>query len=70
MCRKSAIKLKKQQIKSFSNPKEHTMLKKTVWLAMAAAVLLSACNTVSGFGEDVQKAGNKLEQSADRHGAN
>ena len=46
------------------------MLKKTVWLAMAAAVLLSACNTVSGFGEDVQKAGNKLEQSADRHGAN
>ena len=46
------------------------MLKKTVWLAMAAAVLLSACNTVSGCGEDVQKAGNKLEQSADRHGAN
>ena len=46
------------------------MLKKTVWLAMAAAGLRSACNTVSGFGEDVQKAGNKLEQSADRHGAN
>ena len=46
------------------------MLKKTVWLAMAAAVLLCACNTVSGFGEDVQKAGSKLEQSADRHGAN
>ena len=46
------------------------MLKKTVWLAMAAAVLLSACNTVSGFGEDVQKASSKLEQSADRHGAN
>ena len=35
-----------------------------------AMSLLSACNTVSGFGEDVQKAGNKLEQSADRHGAN
>ena len=39
------------------------MLKKTVWLAMAAAVLLSACNTVSGFGEDVQKAGSKLAKA-------
>ncbi|WP_414629253.1 entericidin A/B family lipoprotein [Neisseria arctica] len=45
------------------------MMKKTFWLALGAAVLLSACNTVAGFGADVQKAGSKLEQSAERHNA-
>lgn len=42
-------------------------MKKIVLAAIASMVLLSACNTVSGFGQDVQKAGNKLEQTADRH---
>ncbi len=29
--------------------------------------LLSGCNTVSGFGKDVQKVGKKMESAADRH---
>ncbi|KPN73096.1 MULTISPECIES: entericidin A/B family lipoprotein [Neisseria] len=42
-------------------------MKKLVLAALTAMTLLSACNTVSGFGKDVSKAGDKLEQSADRH---
>lgn len=45
-------------------------MKKLTLIALTAMTLLSACNTVSGFGQDVSKAGDKLEQSADRHGAN
>ncbi len=41
-------------------------MKKLVLAALASMVLLSACNTVSGFGQDVSKAGNKLEKAADR----
>ncbi|WP_373699654.1 entericidin A/B family lipoprotein [Neisseria dentiae] len=41
-------------------------MKKLVLAALAAMALLSACNTVSGFGQDVSKAGNKLEEAADR----
>ena len=33
-------------------------------LAVAAAVLLSACNTVKGVGQDIQKAGEKIEGAA------
>ncbi len=42
-------------------------MKKLVLAALTAMALLSACNTVSGFGKDVSKAGDKLEESADRH---
>lgn len=42
-------------------------MKKLVLAALAAMTLLSACNTVSGFGKDVSKVGSNLEQSADRH---
>ncbi|MDO4248838.1 MAG: entericidin A/B family lipoprotein [Neisseria sp.] len=41
-------------------------MKKLVLAALASMFLLSACNTVSGFGQDVSKAGNKLEEAADR----
>ncbi|WP_416190839.1 entericidin A/B family lipoprotein [Neisseria sp. CCUG12390] len=41
-------------------------MKKTVLAAIAAVLILSACNTVSGFGKDVSKAGDKLESAADR----
>lgn len=40
------------------------MMKKLVIAALASMVLLSACNTVSGFGKDVSKVGDKIEQSA------
>jgi entericidin A len=39
-------------------------------IALIAAPLfvatLSGCNTMSGFGKDVQKAGDKIEDSADK----
>ena len=30
----------------------------------AVAVLLAGCNTVKGFGQDVQKVGDKIEEKA------
>ena len=30
-------------------------------------ILTSACNTMSGAGEDISKGGQKLEKSADEH---
>lgn len=33
--------------------------------AMLAAFALSACNTVEGFGKDVSKAGDELEEAAE-----
>jgi len=37
-------------------------------LALFTAGTLSACNTVKGAGQDVQKVGEKVEDSADRTG--
>ncbi|MBK1705215.1 entericidin A/B family lipoprotein [Halochromatium glycolicum] len=34
-----------------------------VWLAIALA--LSGCNTVAGFGEDLETAGDSLEETAE-----
>lgn len=34
------------------------------WLLLAA---LSACNTMEGLGQDIQKSGEKLEKSADEN---
>ena len=31
---------------------------------LAAAVLLAGCNTMRGFGQDVQKVGDKIEEKA------
>jgi entericidin A len=36
-----------------------------VLFALAALFLLSACNTVEGFGRDLSKAGDQLEEAAD-----
>jgi entericidin A len=33
---------------------------------LAAACVLAGCNTMRGFGQDVQKAGEKIEQKAKR----
>ena len=37
-------------------------------LALFTAGSLSACNTVRGAGQDVQKVGEKMEDSAERTG--
>ena len=34
-------------------------------LALACMAVLTACNTVKGFGKDVQKVGEKVEDAAD-----
>jgi entericidin A len=42
-------------------------MKKVIALMLLAAfgsVLLAACNTVHGFGEDVSKVGDKLQESS------
>lgn len=33
-------------------------------LALIASVSLTACNTVQGFGKDVKKVGEKMEQAS------
>jgi predicted small secreted protein len=49
------------------------MRKRTKLLALilfalsGAALLLGACHTIAGAGEDVSHAGHAIEKSADRH---
>lgn len=43
-------------------------MKKHVIVALAAFLtLLSACNTMEGLGQDIQKGGQKLEDKADEN---
>jgi entericidin B len=37
--------------------------------AMLLAAILSACNTTKGAGKDMERGGEKLQNSAERHGA-
>jgi Entericidin EcnA/B family. len=42
------------------------MMKRLMALIVAAAVLtLAGCNTVHGFGQDVEKLGDKIQKKAD-----
>ena len=41
-------------------------MRKTASLLIAAAFVLAGCNTLKGFGEDMQKVGQKIEDSAKR----
>ena len=44
------------------------MLKKLVAMLMIACFAgLAGCNTMSGAGKDIQKGGEKLEDSAEKH---
>jgi entericidin A len=36
----------------------------TTLIALSFALALAGCNTVRGFGQDVQKVGDKLENAA------
>lgn len=38
-------------------------------LALLAVSVLAACNTTRGFGRDLQKVGEKMEQAANDTGA-
>jgi len=49
-------------------PKENGMDR--IFLALAAIVLasvLTACNTMSGLGQDIQRGGENLEEEAEKH---
>ena len=37
---------------------------KTIATLLAIAFLLAGCNTVRGVGQDIQKAGEKIEEKA------
>ena len=37
---------------------------KTILCIIAAALMLSACNTVEGIGKDVKKGGEAIEKAA------
>ncbi|WP_081430010.1 entericidin A/B family lipoprotein [Thiobacillus denitrificans] len=39
-----------------------------VVLAAAAALILGGCNTMEGFGQDVQKAGSAIEKAGSKAG--
>jgi predicted small secreted protein len=42
----------------------------TITLTLLLPLMATACNTMEGLGQDVQKGGKNLERSADRHGGN
>lgn len=39
-------------------------MKKVIAAILGAAFLISGCNTVEGFGRDVEKVGDKIEHKA------
>ncbi|KTT75716.1 entericidin A/B family lipoprotein [Sphingomonas endophytica] len=43
------------------------MRKMMTAMVLAGAVLVSACNTVSGVGKDVSSAGDAVAGAADKH---
>jgi predicted small secreted protein len=47
-------------------PISQTMKIITLTLAALISLILSSCNTMEGVGRDMQKAGNALENSANR----
>jgi predicted small secreted protein len=49
----------------FPNPSKETLVKTTASIiVLAFCFALAACNTVKGVGQDIQKAGEKLEDAA------
>lgn len=43
------------------------MTRLTALFLLAATVLLTACNTVAGAGQDISKGGNAITNSAEKH---
>ena len=41
-------------------------MKKLIAAILGSAFLLTACNTMEGFGRDVQSGGKKIEKEADK----
>jgi predicted small secreted protein len=47
--------------------KENKMKLISTFLILAFAATLSACNTMAGAGQDIQKGGEKIEDAADKN---
>ncbi len=43
-----------------------TNLLATILLCLTGLLVISGCNTMGGLGKDVEKAGEKLQDAADR----
>jgi predicted small secreted protein len=43
------------------------MTRLIAFFSLAATVLLAACNTVAGAGQDISKGGQAITNSAERH---
>jgi entericidin A len=43
-------------------------MKSMIAVLMAAALTLAGCNTMEGFGQDVQKAGDSIEKAGSKAG--
>jgi predicted small secreted protein len=46
--------------------KESTMVRSLIALLIATAAMLSGCNTMRGFGQDMERGGEKIQQEAQR----
>lgn len=55
----------KKKFKFFIRLKRGFMKILTMMISLIAVIQLSACNTLSGVGKDVQKGGEAIEKSAD-----
>lgn len=42
-------------------------MKRAIIVALLTLPLLSACNTIEGLGQDIQKGGQKLEKTAEKN---
>jgi predicted small secreted protein len=47
-----------------------TTISLLIILALAASLVLSACHTMEGFGQDLSILGNKITGKADEHSKN
>jgi predicted small secreted protein len=41
-------------------------MRKSLLLLLGVALLVSACNTISGFGRDVEKVGESIQRKSSR----
>lgn len=54
-------------ITSIPAQKRRKSMTRLLMLAIASMFALSACNTMSGLGEDIEAGGDKLERSAEKN---
>jgi entericidin A len=51
----------------FGQPRGEKDMFRTVLAILLLGTVVSACNTMAGFGRDVERVGDKIEQKAERN---